>query len=147
MKEIWFDMDGTIVDFYGVENWLDMLIKEDTTPYKVAKPLVEIELFARVLSKLIEKGYSINVVSWTSKNGTREFAERIRKAKIEWLKENFGNIPFDKVDIIPYGMPKSIGREGILFDDEKPNRLEWQRKNGNFSFDVHNIIMVLENLI
>ena len=25
-----FDMDGTIADFYGVENWLDYLMEEDT---------------------------------------------------------------------------------------------------------------------
>lgn len=27
--KIWFDMDGTIADFYGVENWLDYLLDED----------------------------------------------------------------------------------------------------------------------
>ena len=25
--KIWFDMDGTIADLYGVENWLEMLIR------------------------------------------------------------------------------------------------------------------------
>ena len=40
-KEIWFDMDGTIADLYGVENWLEMLIAEDPTPYAVAKPLLQ----------------------------------------------------------------------------------------------------------
>ena len=36
---IYFDMDGTLANFYGVENWLDYLENEDTTPYEIAKPL------------------------------------------------------------------------------------------------------------
>lgn len=29
---LWFDLDGTIVDFYGVEGWLDYLIHGSTVP-------------------------------------------------------------------------------------------------------------------
>lgn len=39
MATIFFDMDGTLADFYGVENWLEYLNAEDTLPYEVAKPL------------------------------------------------------------------------------------------------------------
>ena len=35
---IFFDMDGTIADLYGVENWLDYLIASDVLPYEIAKP-------------------------------------------------------------------------------------------------------------
>ena len=38
-KAIYFDMDGTIADLYGVENWLDYLVAEQTKPYREAKPL------------------------------------------------------------------------------------------------------------
>ena len=147
MKEIWFDMDGTIADFYGVENWLDMLMKEDTTPYREAKPLIATELLVKVLVELIERGYSINIVSWTSKNSTRDFAERVERAKLEWLNRHLGTITFDNIDIIPYGTPKGEGRNGILFDDEKPNRKEWAKHGNNLAFDVDNIIKILENLI
>ena len=40
-KAIYFDMDGTIADLYGVPNWLDCLIAEKTKPYREAKPLVD----------------------------------------------------------------------------------------------------------
>ena len=30
--KIWFYMEGTIADLYGVENWLEMLIAHDETP-------------------------------------------------------------------------------------------------------------------
>lgn len=46
------DMDGNILDFYGVEGWLDYIIAEDTTPYAIAKPLLNFSLLARYLNKL-----------------------------------------------------------------------------------------------
>ena len=40
-RKIYFDMDGTIADLYGVDNWLEMLINEDATPYRVARKSAE----------------------------------------------------------------------------------------------------------
>lgn len=34
---ICFDMDGTIANLYGVENWLDYLINKDTYPILMLK--------------------------------------------------------------------------------------------------------------
>ena len=34
-KSITFDMDGTLADFYGVENWIDYLNNEDITSFIV----------------------------------------------------------------------------------------------------------------
>ena len=51
-RRICLDMDGTFVDLYGVENWLSMLRAEETTPYEIAKPLVNLSLMARYLNKL-----------------------------------------------------------------------------------------------
>ena len=69
IRTINFDMDGTIADLYGVANWLDFLIAEDATPYVVAKPLVNMQVLSRLLNKLQRNGYTINIISWTSKNG------------------------------------------------------------------------------
>ena len=38
-KMICFDMDGTLADLYGVQDWLDYLIEEDETPYLIAEPM------------------------------------------------------------------------------------------------------------
>ena len=67
---IWFDMDGTIADLYGVENWLDYLIAEDVKPYAEAKPLVNLSRLARYLNRLQKAGYNLGVISWLSKCGT-----------------------------------------------------------------------------
>lgn len=139
---IWLDMDGTFVNLYGVENWLPMLIAEDVTPYEVAKPLVAMNVFARRLNALKRKGYTINIISWTSKNGSADYNARVATAKRAWLARHLPSVEFNCVDIVAYGTPKGEGRDGILFDDEEPNRTNW---NGT-AYDVANILETLKTL-
>ena len=142
-KAIWFDMDGTIANLYGVENWLEYLINEDTKPYAIAKPLINMNSLARVLNRLARNGYTINVISWTSKGGTEEYNARVTKVKKEWLKKHLTSVKFTAIDIVPYGTTKGENRNGILFDDEEKNRNEW--KNGK-AYNVNNILEILKAL-
>ena len=141
-KIINFDMDGTIANLYGVTNWLDYLIAKDETPYAIAKPLVNMNVLARLLNKLQNKGYEINIISWLSKNSNSEYDEKVTKAKKNWLKKHLKSVKFDNVYIVPYGTPKHEIANGILFDDEERNRTAW---NG-VAYDVDNIIGVLKGL-
>ena len=68
-----FDMDGTIADLYGVKNWLPCLEAEDTTPYAIAKPLLNLSALARKLNTLQKNGYRLAIISWTSKSGSKEY--------------------------------------------------------------------------
>ena len=81
-RAIYFDMDGTIANLYGVENWLDYLINSDPTPYKVARPLVNMNSLARLLNRLQADGYHIGIVSWLSKSGTESYNEAVTNAKL-----------------------------------------------------------------
>lgn len=139
---IWFDMDGTFVDLYGVENWLDMLVAHNEKPYEIAKPLFRMNTFARELNKLKKMGYEIGVISWLAKNSNLEYDNRVKTAKENWLKNHLKSVRFDYVEIVPYGTPKNEGRNGILFDDEKPNRENW---NGT-AYNVENIMEILKGL-
>ena len=141
-KEIWFDMDGTIADLYGVEGWLDMLLNENTKPYEIAKPLVNMRELAKVLNRLIEKGWEIGVISWLAKNGTNDYNKKVANAKMKWLAKHLKSVRFAKIDIVEYGTPKQINRNGILFDDEKQNR---ENRLG-IAYNVENIIQVLREL-
>lgn len=142
-KQIWLDMDGTFVDLYGVENWLDLLINENPLPYMVAKPLVRLQSLARVLNTKRRQGWSINIVSWTSKGGSEWYNDMVATVKENWLKIHLKSVQFDHIDIIPYGTPKGNGRCGILFDDEQHNRDEWT--NGQ-AFDVQDLITMIRGL-
>lgn len=142
---IMFDMDGTIADLYGVENWLEMLINHDETPYKVAKTLVNMNILARYLNKLQAKGFKIGIISWLAKNSDKEYDEKVAKAKRNWLKNHLASVKFDIIEIVPHGTDKNIVAENendILFDDEINNRKNWNGK----AYDVNNIIGVLKGL-
>lgn len=141
-RQINFDMDGTLANFYGVENWLDYLMARDTTPYATAKPLFNFSALARVLNRLQREGYEICVISWLAKNSTDEFNQRITEVKLQWLAKHLPSVKWDNVSIVPYGTPKSTCGNGILFDDEEPNRNEWQ----GVAYDVDNILEILKNL-
>lgn len=145
MMTINFDMDGTIANFYGVDGWLDYLMESDSTPYRVAKPLVNMSALARQLNKLQRNGYRIAIISWLSKNGTEDFNKEVIEVKKAWLKKHLASVTFDEITIVPYGTPKQNFCNtpfDILFDDEKPNRDNWSGK----AFDVENIINVLKGL-
>ena len=145
-RAIYFDLDGTLVDFYGVEGWLDYLCAEQTKPYRVAKPLVDMRKLGKMLNTLQAQGWTIGVISWLSKNGSDEYGERVATAKEKWLEKHLGSVHFDELKIAKYGTPKHYLADhpfGILFDDERPNREKWVGE----AFDVHNILAVLGTLI
>lgn len=142
---IWFDMDGTIADLYGVENWLDYLIAKDALPYEVAKPLIRLSALARVLNRLQRNGYKVGVISWLAKNSTADYDEAVTEAKLEWLAKHLASVAFDEINIVKYGTPKQMfahTADDILFDDEEKNRNEWTGK----AFDVDAILEVLKGL-
>ena len=144
-KAIYFDMDGTIADLYGVEGWLNDLKSENARPYATAKPLIRMSALARVLNRLQKEGYTIGIVSWLSKGGSDDYNEKVTYAKQKWLKQHLASVNFDEINIVKYGTPKSTAvniQGGILFDDEEKNRTEW---NGT-AFDVDNIIEILKAL-
>lgn len=142
---ICFDMDGTIADLYGVKNWLSYLIAEDTTPYKEARPMVNMNALARRLNALQRKGYEIGVISWTSKNGSAQYNANVDSVKRAWLHKHLASVHFDFIEIVPYGYNKNNfakNIEDILFDDEENNRKNW----GGKAYDVKNILKILKTL-
>ena len=144
-KAIYFDMDGTIADFYGVPHWLEYLCESNPHPYEVAAPLLNMSLLARLLNCLQREGWHIGIVSWTSKTGTPAFNSAIMEAKLNWLNHHLHSVHWDEIQIIPYGTPKHMVvqfSEGILFDDETPNRDAW----GDSAYDAQNIIEILKGL-
>jgi len=142
VRQINFDMDGTIANLYGVEGWLEYLIDKDETPYVEAKPLVNLSALARVLNRLQRNGYELNIISWLAKNSDDVYDEKVILAKKNWLKKHMPSVKWNNVNIVSYGTPKQNLGQGILFDDEKLNRDNW---NG-IAYDVDNIVGTLKKL-
>lgn len=142
-KAIYFDMDGTIANLYGVDGWLDCIINEYTKPYREAKALVNMRQLGKELNRLKQNGYTIGIISWLAKGATEDYNRRVAKAKREWLAKHIGAVQFDEVHIVEYGTPKQTLGNGILFDDEEPNRANWIGK----AYDVNDIIETLKAIV
>jgi hypothetical protein len=147
-KTIVFDMDGTIANLYGVKGWLDYLKAEDTTPYEVAEPLYNMVELANLLNTLKIRGWKVVVTTWLAKNGTKEYNNRTRKAKLNWLAKY--NFPYDEIHLVKYGTTKAnctrkIGGYQILVDDNEMVRKGWRLGatiNANY-----NIMKEIEKLV
>ena len=142
---ICFDMDGTIADLYGVENWLTYLLAEDTKPYAVAKPLVKLNVLARKLNRLQAEGYELVVISWLCKNGTDHYNAEVTKTKLNWLNRHLPSVHWNAIHIVEYGTPKQNFCKtpaDVLFDDEEKNRTNWTGR----AYDVNNILGALREI-
>lgn len=146
---IYLDLDGTVIDFYGVPNWLECLEAQDSTPYRVAKPLVNLSTLARYLNRLQARGYHIGIISWLSKSGTDKFNAEVAEVKRDWLAKHLPSVQWDEIHIVPYGVPKSncaTCPNAILFDDEQRNLNEWTANTHNMAYNADLLMEILRNL-
>ena len=135
-KVIYFDMDGTLADLYNVPQWLDKLIAEDATPYRVAKPMLNLSRLARLLNRLQRAGFSLGII----------YLNKVIEAKCEWLSKHLPSVKWDEIHIVNYGTDKSSvchAQNGILFDDEQCNLEAWNE----YGFYPDQIFSVLTSLL
>lgn len=147
-KAIYFDMDGTLANLYGVENWLEKLRAYDASPYAEAEVLLNMQALAHRLNKLQENGYTIGIISWLSKESTTAYDMAATAMKMAWLEKHLRSVNWDEIHIVAYGKRKSKLaqiKDGYLFDDNESVRREWIKNNPNgWAFDVDNILEVLD---
>ena len=127
-KILVFDMDGTIADLYGVEGWLDMLHREESTPYEVAAPIYPVITLNTILETLKKAGWRIVVTTWLAMNSTKAYDNKVRTAKKNWL-DRIG-FPYDELHMVKYGTTKANctrkhGGFQILVDDNEKIRKGW----------------------
>lgn len=147
-KTLVFDMDGTIADFYGVNGWLDDLKAENTRPYEEARPLYDVNYLNSLIECLKMVGWKIVITTWLAKGGSKEYNNRTRKAKLEWLKKY--NFPYDEIHLVKYGTTKAdctrkLGGFQVLVDDNENVRKGW--KLGATINANENILKELEKLL
>lgn len=127
-KTLVFDMDGTIADLYGVENWLDDLRAENPRPYKEAKPFYNMMVLNEILKAFKEMGWRIVVTTWLAKDSTKAYDALVREAKIEWLERY--DFPYDEIHLVKFGTTKANctrqrGGFQVLIDDNEQVRKGW----------------------
>jgi hypothetical protein len=143
MKKIYFDMDGTVYDLYGMENWLEMLRNEEKGAFTLGNALVNMDELKEVCLKLIAKGYQIGIITWLPMGASLEYCEVCTAEKRKWAEKNMPYI--SEFYALEYGVPKQYAparraAEMWLVDDNKEVREMWitekQRKAIDATTDI-----------
>lgn len=149
---VYFDMDGTLFNLYGVDNWLEKLQAEDNSPYLEAEPLIDFIKFGKLIGEMQEKGIEVGIISWLAKNSTREYKAKVRKAKRKSLEKI--PVKFDVVHLVQYGTEKQRVAKNqnyrIIFDDDDTVLRNWEKgKSQKIGIDVKkkNIIEELQKIL
>lgn len=144
--KLWFDLDGTLADtLNGSKPWYEISDEEWVEIVRNAKGMINLSALARLLHKAQKNGYTIGIISWLPKTRTKE--NETIEAKREWLAKRLPSVKWDTIEIVPNGTAKWEGRNGYLFDDNKKNRREWNKHNGNgTAFNYDEILTVLKAL-
>ena len=124
---VYFDMDGTIADLYGVADWLPRLKNSDAAPYAEAAPLVDMKQLQGIITALQGLGLCVGVISWGAKGGTREYTREVKRVKRAWLKRH--GLQVDELHVVKHGTSKqSVARHknAVLVDDETGNLNKWR---------------------
>ena len=130
-KYLCFDMDGTIADLYSLSGWLEDLRAYNPNPYRVAEPMWDMEELRMALNEIQQIGIKVVVITWMSKDSTKEYDKAVRQAKLDWLEEMV--FPYDFFHCVKYGTTKAntirkymeIEETAILIDDNEKVRNGW----------------------
>jgi phosphoglycolate phosphatase-like HAD superfamily hydrolase len=127
-KVLVFDMDGTIADLYGVDNWLEDLRAENPRPYEKAKPIYPADILNTLLEIFKANGWRIVVTTWLAKGSTKEYDNLVREAKLAWLDKY--DFPYDEIHLVKFGTTKAnctrhLGGFQVLVDDNEAIRNGW----------------------
>lgn len=149
--KFYFDMDGTIVDLYGVPGWLEKLQASDPSPYVEAKPLINLSLFARYIHQLQAQGHEVCIISWCSKDSTPQYDFEVIRAKHSWLREHLPSVTFDSIVITEYGKEKGASvncdPDDVLFDDDVVNRRHWRKMHNGVAFNELDLLFKIKAFI
>lgn len=125
---IYFDLDGTLADLYGVRDWLPMLQASDTTPYRVAATTTDVNVLVDCMRQLVRKGYKLGVITWLAMGGSKKYNDATRAAKVRWVRRHFGDL-ITEFHSCKYGINKrrfSTSDDDVLVDDNAEVRQMWQ---------------------
>lgn len=149
---ITLDLDGTVFDLYGKEDWLYRLENHIAGAFEGSMlPEVDKKQLSELAEKLLEIGVGFDVVTWLPMGATKEYEWICQEEKLEWCRVN---LPFIKsIKCVPYGTPKQSVARGAgrmyLIDDNSQICDEWETKVKRKAFNVNadfTIVNALEKI-
>lgn len=127
-----FDLDGTLFDLYGKENWLELLRSENPSAFEGDfLPEIAISNLYSIMEKLANIGVIFEVITWLPKFASADYENKCSAVKKRWVKEN---LPFiTNTACISYGVPKQkainrkTGKMYLIDDNEEVGKV-WKTK-------------------
>lgn len=150
MITICFDLDGTLFDLYGKNNWLEKLETEKPEVFRGDfLPEIDVTKLFLIMAKLAAMKVRFEVITWLPKYASKKFERECTKEKIKWVKNN---LPFiDNISCISYGVPKQTAvskktsKIFLIDDDEKVGRV-WETKSRRKWIKVNKDFTVVDAL-
>ena len=123
-KIVYFDMDGTLADLYGVTNVFKRLDALDANVYSEAKP---IDTYINMLKEFKNMGYKVVILSCLGMISDKQFDKDTVRNKGLWLDKYVGKQYIDERIYIPNTKHKEqyINEYGILVDDDDKVLMNW----------------------
>ena len=140
---IYFDLDGTIYNLYGMTDWKNKLdTGADNVFNQIDNTLVDMKKLSNICEFMQNSGlFDFGIISWLPKNATEEQKNKYSNEKQDFINSEM--LFVNKVCLLPYGTPKhsviSRNSNSILFDDDITVRISWKTAKRRKAFDVNNI--------
>ena len=120
---VYLDMDGTIFDLYGQENWLAELKAGNEKIFSGDRRIVTEEELRKIFP---ENEYDVRILTMTPLGATEDYCLKVINEKNKWLDKYFPSI--EKRIFKKYGHNKNLrgSKNAILVDDSEPIRNSWR---------------------
>lgn len=138
--KIYFDLDGTVYNLYGVTEWEPKLRAENPNVFKEGSFIGNHKDFTDICGKLLEKGVQFGVITWLPMQASPEYELECAKVKRQWVERY---IPFvTEFTAQRYGIPKqnAIVRRAktmYLLDDNAEVCEMWQTEKMRVAVNVN----------
>lgn len=137
---IYFDLDGTVYNLYGIENWEPKLRAENPDVFKEGDFIGNHEDFTDICGKLLKKGVQFGVITWLPMQASPEYELECTETKREWVKQY---MPFvTEFTAQSYGVPKQNAivkraKTMYLLDDNAEVCEMWRTEKMRIAINVN----------
>lgn len=138
--KIYFDLDGTVYNLYGVNEWEPKLRAENPNVFREGSFIGDYQEFMNICNKLLEKGVQFGVITWLPMQASPEYEVECELVKREWVQRY---MPFVSEFIAQsYGVPKQNAiikraKTMYLLDDNTEICEMWQTEKMRVAVNVN----------
>ena len=138
--KIYFDLDGTVYNLYGITEWEPKLRAENPNVFREGNFIGDYQDFMDICHKLLEKSVQFGVITWLPMQASPEYEVECELVKREWVQQY---MPFvSEFTAQSYGVPKQNAiikraKTMYLLDDNTEICEMWQTEKMRIAVNVN----------